>query len=115
MSESKEAIFNRMMTEPLTDELVDAYLAFPVEEVDESSVNRVLALFKKKLFKSILDEELNGIFLDLYPYSIANGSVDAQEQRSFAEDVANHLGEAKTRILSRLCAESAATNPAEEV
>jgi hypothetical protein len=100
----KDQLIERMKNESLTDELVDSYLEIPVE-LDEESMERITKRFKEKLRderKTILDEELNDILLDLYPMTIANASLSAQEQRLFADDVANHIGQAKQRILDRL-------------
>lgn len=57
-------------------------------------------------------EVLSELLLDLYPLTIANGSMSAGEQRQLADDMASHVGAIRDRLCAAL---TAAQNEAEEL
>lgn len=92
----KDDLINRMRSEPLTDELVDAWLEIPVE-VDEESMKRIETRFKEKLAASTVSATQRPLPHPIYGDSYERG-LDPWHADAFPDEfkqVATSEGERK--------------------
>jgi hypothetical protein len=93
----KDQVIERMKNEPLTDDLVDEYLALPAEPVDEASMERIIKRFNEKLLASTVSETQKPVPHPFYGDSYERG-LDPWHEDAFSSEfkhVATSHGERK--------------------